>query len=432
MYRNHEEETMNPKMLLPVALLATLSPSSGVALGQQAATPAIHYEAFNLGTPLGGTFATGQSVSLEGFVAGYSTLPGDATQHVVLWRPNGTKDLGTFGGPSSVVFSNVSGYSETATPDPLAQDFCETGTHLTCLAFTVVNQSAVALPTLGGTSATAYGNNDLGQVVGISLVSADDPTCLVGGKPQAPFYDIQQALPAVWQNGKVNTLPLPAGDSNGSAYANNDVGQIVGSSGGCVSNLDAHALLWQNGNITNLGNLGGAQFNQPAAINNLGQITGGSDIAGDQVQHAFLWQKGVMQDLGTLPGDFYSFGSSINNLGQIVGYSCDINDHCRAFLWQNGSMADLNTLNASGSSLVLNYAANIDDLGVITGYAFDQTTKTSPSFVAIPRPGGLAQTPRTEAVPRVAMPASLRTLVRQRVRFRRARGIGPSVSGSQN
>ena len=75
---------MKTKMLLPVALLATLSPSSGVALGQQAATPAVSYEPINLGTPLGGTFAVGQTLSLGGFVAGYSTLPGDATQHVVL------------------------------------------------------------------------------------------------------------------------------------------------------------------------------------------------------------------------------------------------------------------------------------------------------------------------------------------------------------
>jgi probable HAF family extracellular repeat protein len=347
-YRNHEEETMNAKILL--ALLATLSLSSVVALGQQAATPAVSYESINLGTPLGGTFATGQGVSVGGFVAGYSTLPGDATQHVVLWLPNGTKDLGTFGGPSSVL---------------------------------------------------------------------------------SAFFDIQQALPAVWQNGKVSTLPLPAGDSNGSAYASNDIGQIVGTSGDCVSNPNARALLWQNGHITNLGNLGGASFNQPAAINNLGQITGGSDLPGDQIQHAFLWQNGVMTDLGTLPGDTFSFGTSINNLGQIVGYSCDVNFNCRAVLWQNGSIVDLNTLNPSGSSLFLNYAGAIDDLGVIAGYAFDQSTNTSPAFVSIPRLGGFAQAPRTEAVPRVAMPDRLRTLVQQKMRIRGARWIGPTVGDSQ-
>jgi probable HAF family extracellular repeat protein len=190
-------------------------------------------------------------------------------------------------------------------------------------------------------------------------------------------------------------------------------------------------LLWQNGQITDLGNLGGANSNQPAAINNLGQITGGSDLPGDQVQHAFLWQKGVMKDLGTLPGDSFSFGSSINDLGQIVGYSCDLNSNCRAVLWQNGNMVDLNTLNPAGSSLSLNYATAINDLGVIAGYAFDQTNNTSPAFVSIPRLGGSAQSPRTEAVPRVAMADSLRTMVQQKMRVRGARWIGPAFADSQ-
>src|ERR1700733_2750610 len=150
---------MNPKMLLPVALLATLSPSLGVALGQKPASPSLSYDVINLGTPLGGVFANAQTLSLQGFVAGYATVTGDVAQHAVLWRTNGTKDLGTLGGPNSEVIGNLSGFSETATPDPLGQDFCLQRTHLTCQAFTVVNQSEVALPTLGGTGGSAFGNN---------------------------------------------------------------------------------------------------------------------------------------------------------------------------------------------------------------------------------------------------------------------------------
>ena len=327
-------------------------------------------------------------------MAGYSNLTGDLADHAVLWRPNGTKDLGTFGGSNSAVLGNLSGFSETATPDPLAQDFCATGTHLTCLAFTLVNQSEVALPTLGGTSAIAFGNNTFGQAVGSSLTATHDSGCLVGGQPQPPFYQIQQALPAVWKNGKVNALPLFSGDSDGVANANNDLGQITGSSGNCFTNPSAHALLWKNGKITDLGSLGGAKNQQPAAINNKGQITGGSDLSGDLVQHAFLWQKGVMQDLGTLPGDTFSFGNSINNLGQVVGNSCDASFNCRAFFWQNGNMTDLNTLIPSDSTLVLNYAATIDDLGIIAGYAVDPNTNASPAFVFIPKLGGFALAPR--------------------------------------
>jgi probable HAF family extracellular repeat protein len=420
---------MNSKMLLPVALLATLSPSLGVALGQQP-SPNLGYDVINLGTPLGGTFASAQTVSLQGFVGGYSNVTGDTSEHAVLWRINGTKDLGTLGGPNSALLGGLSGFSETATPDPLGQDFCLLGTHVTCQAITVVNQSEVALPTLGGTGGTAFGNNDLGQVVGVSLTAIQDAGCLVGGQPQPPFYQVQQGLPAVWQNGKVTPLPLFSGDSDGFANGINDLGQIVGSTGSCFANPAAHAVLWSNGQVINLGNLGGAKNHQPAAINTLGQITGGSGLPGDQAQHAFLWQNGVMTDLGTLPGDMYSFGNSINNLGQIVGYSCDVNFNCRAVLWQDGSIVDLNTLIPADSTLVLNYAATIDDLGIIAGYAVDPNTYTDPAFVLYPNFGGFDQIHRRQATSRVATPDNVRTLIQQRMKAPGARRTGPVLGAS--
>ena len=273
---------MKSKMLLlcQVALLVTLPLSTGLALAQQAASQPLSYQVVNLGAPLGGKFALAQTISLDGFVAGYASLPGDITSHAVLWRPNGITDLGTLGGQNSAILGNLSGNTETATPDPLNQDFCQAGTHLVCLAFTLVNGKEVPLPTLGGTAATAFGNNSFGQVVGVSLTSAHDPSCLVGGKQVAPSYEIQAAVPAVWQNGAVTTLPMFSGDSNGSANADNDLGQITGSSGDCSSHPNAHALLWDHGKVTNLGSLGGAINNIPSAINDLGQITGGSDLAG--------------------------------------------------------------------------------------------------------------------------------------------------------
>jgi probable HAF family extracellular repeat protein len=418
-------------MLLPVALLAILSSSQGVALGQQAAAPSLSYYVINLGTPLGGTFANAQTLSLQGFVAGYANVTNDVAKHAVLWRANGTKDLGTLGGSNSAVLGNLSGYSETATPDPLAQDFCGIGTHLTCVAITVVNQKEVALPTLGGTASIAFGNNDFGQVVGQALTATNDPGCLVDGQPQPRLYQVQQALPAVWQNGKVNALPLFSGDSNGLANGNNDLGQIVGSTGDCFTNPAAHAVLWQNGKVTNLGNLGGAKNHEPVAINNRGQITGGSGLPGDLIQHAFLWQNGVMQDLGTLPGDTYSFGNSINDLGQVVGYSCDLNFNCRAVLWQNGSITDLNTLIPSDSTLVLNYAATIDDLGIIAGYAVDPNTNTDPAFVLYPNFGGSAQASRRKVTPRVAMSDTLRAQLQKRLKSPGARRTGLGFSASQ-
>ena len=111
-------------------------------MGQQAASSNLSYEVINLGTPLGGSLAAVQTISLQGFLAGYANLPNNA-QHAVLFEFSGTKDLGTLGGQNSAILGGLSGFSETATSDPLGQDFCETGTHLVCLAFTLGNRNQV-------------------------------------------------------------------------------------------------------------------------------------------------------------------------------------------------------------------------------------------------------------------------------------------------
>lgn len=400
-------------LFLSLAWLAALLPAAGTAQNA-AANHSISYSVIDLGTPLGGPFAIAQSINL-GFIAGYGDLPG-FNQHAMLLLPTGTKDLGTFGGQNSAILGELSGFAETDTTDPLGQDFCETGTHLTCQPFTVVNGRLVRLPLLGGNSGTAFGNNNLGQVAGVSQLSIDDPSCLVNGQPQPPFYSVQQAVPVVWTLGKAKQYPLYPGDSNGSVNAINDFGQAVGSTGSCVANPEAHAVLWDHGKVINLGGLGGVSSNT-SGINDLGEVTGESDLAGDQTYHAYLWKGGVMHDLGTLPGDSLSFGNAINNLGQIVGESCDVNFNCRGFLWENGVMVDLSTLISGNSSLSLYDPVTITDLGVIGGFAFDSSASTNPAFVAIPKffPTGKEVLQQgTDPLPAVPLPESLRNQIRQR------------------
>jgi probable HAF family extracellular repeat protein len=57
----------------------------------------------------------------------------------------------------------------------------------------------------------------------------------------------------------------------------------------------------------------------------------------------------------------------------------------RAFLWQDGVMTDLNTLIPPGSSLSLQAAQEINDLGQIVGQASDQTTGKNRAFLLVPR-----------------------------------------------
>ena len=85
------------------------------------------------------------------------------------------------------------------------------------------------------------------------------------------------------------------------------------------------------------------------------------------------------------------YGSWINNLGQIVGQSCDLNNNCHAFLWQNNKMTDLNTRIPANSSLSLYDGVTISDLGIVGGYAVDESAATAPAFVLIPEIGGSAQ-----------------------------------------
>ena len=410
-------------LLCTMAALVTAPYSTVIALGQQPA-----YDVINLGTPLGGSFAISAGISSAGFLGGYANVTGDASQHAVLWYINKTKDLGTLGGPNSALLNQFSGFSETATKDPLGQDWCETGTGLTCLPITVKNGQAVSLPLLGGNNGAGFGNNDLGQVAGSSQTKTLDPSCLVGGEPVSPGFQTQQAVPVVWTKGRARQLPLPTGDSQGSANAINNLGQATGSTGDCLTTPAAHAVLWKNGKTIDLGNLGGV-YNNPFAINDLTQVTGTSDIAGDLTSHAFLWQNGVMKDLGTLPGDYYSVGYSVNNRGQVVGQSCDVNFNCRGFLWQNGKMTDLNTLIPSSSPLYIYLAATIDDVGVIVGYASDQTANNSPAFVAIPKftwsaSEASASTAHSDAAPKVALPEALRAQIQQNMKKRAARRIG--------
>jgi probable HAF family extracellular repeat protein len=408
---------MKSKMLslFQVALIATLPASLGTAYGQ-------NYLVTNLGTPLGGSFALAGGINDAGFLGGYANLPNNTSQHAILWIPGSTKDLGTFGGPNSALLNQFDGFSESSVADPLGQDFCGTGTHLVCSALAALSGTPRALATLGGQNGTAFGNNNLGVVVGTAQTSVSDAGCLVGGKPVAPFYQVQQSVPVEWIVGRPFPLPLYPGDPEGGANAINDLNQSVGASGDCVNAPTAHGLIWKGGNPLNLGNLGGSLNTNPFAINDLTQVTGTSDVAGDLTSHAFLWQNGVMQDLGTLPGDYYSVGYSINNLGQVVGQSCDANHNCRAFLWSKGTMTDLNSQVSTSQPLYLYLAAAIDDLGAISGYAIDKTNNTQPAFVISPNIFGLsahAPAAHVEAVPKVSLPAGAQALIKPNLRTMR-------------
>ena len=363
----------------------------------------IHYAVINLGT-LGGTMSNGfGGVNNRGWVTGDANLAGDQNEHAFLWRDGVMTDLGTLGGLNSSVpypvkddTGFVVGVAQTATVDPLGESWGATfvctssaicqGSQNLMRGFLWQNSVMTALPTLGGNNSGALGVNNLGQIVGGAETANQDPNCV---PPQVLDFEA-----VVWgpNPGQIQVLPKFPGDSVAVAFAINDRGQVVGSSGPCQGPRSGlalrHAVLWQRDTVTDLGSLGGVMFNAANAINNLGQVVGQSGLPGDTATHAFFWQNGVMTDLGTLPGDSNSIAYDINDKAQVVGTSCDVNSNCRPFLWENDVITDLNTLIPPNSPLFLTFGSGINDRGEFTGSACvlsnGACTSEVPAFLAVP------------------------------------------------
>ncbi len=390
------------------------------------------YVVTDLGT-LGGSFSLAYGINNRGQIDGFSTLPGDGATHSFVIQNGVMTDLGTLGGPNSLSFTGmnnrtqVPGTAEMSLPDPNGEDFCGFGTHLVCLGFIWQNGTMSPLEALGGNNGQAAEVNQLGQVAGYAETNTPDPGC--------PAPQVLQYRPVVWTNGAAQTLPLYKSDPEGAAFWINDRGDVVGATGSCAAYdpryglplAPQHAILWRGGNPTDLGTLGGLVNNSAFAINDVGQIIGASDLPGDTYQHAFFWQDGKMTDMGTLPGDVVSAAIGINNRGQVTGVSIDANGNIRAFLWQNGAMSDLNDLVVPGTPLYLLHGFGINDVGQIVGFAFQTETFEVHAFLATPVNATSAAGGTNAASTKVSLPASAR---KQIERWLGAHRFLPGSAGS--
>jgi probable HAF family extracellular repeat protein len=365
--------------------------------------------------PVSPSWSQGQpfTISGNGLVSGETVLanPNNSEEWVsqaVLWEGTSKKVISRpgLGGPNSVAFGvnfwgQAAGQADTQTPDPNGEDFCGSTalglTHSgnTCVPFLWQNGTMVELPRLRNSAGTEGSNgaasqiNDLGMVAGTAENGEVDSTCPGASvSPQTiEFKPVVWMKPFPWSQMRLQELATVGGDPDGIAFAINDLGQAVGTSGNCgpfntieQNNLTPlHAVLWTNGKAIDLGNLhGDGRFAgiYASGLNDRGQVVGTSDTAGDASFHGFLWQQGHITDLGTLAGDSYSSAIAISNHGLVLGVSISASFSPRAVLWRNGIATDMNTLVPQDSALYLESACSINKKGEIIGFA---ALKSNPS-----------------------------------------------------
>lgn len=387
-------KSLSLNSICAASLLAVLAMPVRLVAQSQAGTPAQgsttpSYVVTDLGTLQGGTFSQPFGINAGGTIAGSSNLSNN-DQHATLWFHRQMTDLGTLGGSNSIAFGiNTSGVTvgeaESSASDPNGEDFCGFATHLICSPFVWTNNVMNPLPTLGGNNGVANWVNRFGTVVGQAENAKVDLKC--------PAPQKLQFRPVVWKDGKAIRLRIAKDDTEGIAFAINNSGQIVGTSGTCTafnpiflnSLQPVHALFWENGKMVDIGSLGGKTGNQALFINNRGQAVGASDLAGDTTQDAFVWTKATgMKDLGTYPGDIGSAAISINDYGVIAGVSViDTKGASRAVVWRNGTLADLNTLVQADPPLYLITACTVNNSGQISGLGVTSTNEIH-TYLAVP------------------------------------------------
>jgi len=258
----------------------------------------------------------------------------------------------------------------------------------------------------GGSSSTARGVNDHGQVVGTTdclpffWSSASGMQALAVGSCISVAAGINNSGQVVGDAGNpppslsglaflssgasdVLTLGTLQGGTYSAGRGINDQGVVVGfadrrdpppAPGLPSTFLGNRAFIWSStSGMQELSPLPFGSQSLAFGINNNGQVVGQLLCCslGAFSSHAFLWSSATgMQDLGTLPGANSSVANAINNIGQVVGVS-----DRRAFLWSNGVMVDLSALpvvvaagwTSLGNASAINNAGQIVGWGVHNG-----------------------------------------------------------------
>lgn len=238
------------------------------------------------------------------------------------------------------------------------------GYDTTAWRYTIATDTLVAIPTLGGPSATAAGINELGEVTG----QADRAS----GPDHAYLYDA---------NGVVHDLGSLSLDYS-KAYDVNSAGVVVGEYlGGSFGDQWAVPFTYDSASPAPLmTQLTGSYVSGSAwAINDAGHTAGWRSFVDDSWGDTFIHDGTGMTILPDIPGKAHSIPTDINELDEVCGYAFGewIYLPCCGSMWSNAiqvayhfdgsQMRRLDELVHAGLGWSLKRATGLNDAGWIVG-----------------------------------------------------------------
>jgi len=297
------------------------------------------YQISDLGT-LGGEYSYACGINDSGQVVGYSQTT-TSHDHAFLYDDGALTDLGTLGGTSSYAYAINANHSIVGTTSLAG----ERQSH----AFVYANGSMRDLGSAGsGSNIVAFAINALGQIA---------------GRYELPDLSTH---PFVYSNDVFVDLGT-LGGTNGTAYGINNLGEVVGASTIFTNAPWEHAFLFDTNGIHDLGSLGGYQ-SAAYAINDAGQAVGYGDD-NDYYPHTSIYDStNGLQFLGgdfnTAGGAAYG----INSLGEVAQAAVDsVAQTTNAYVYSNGNHESLTDMIPTNSGWNLVEARAINDIGQIAG-----------------------------------------------------------------
>jgi probable HAF family extracellular repeat protein len=235
----------------------------------------------DLGT-LGGNFSLAEGINELGDIVGQSSLSGAPGRRAAFWPAGGSPiDLGTLGGAESIAYGINDLGEIVGTADNSAGER---------RAFLWrAGQGMIDLGTLGGSESVAFAINNSSQVVGYSE--------LAGGETRSFLWTEASGMVnlGILDDGGLDFFA----DVESLAYAINDLGQVCGRSINTADTRRRGYVWTVETGMVEIPTLGG-NYAECRGISTFGQVAGSAkDPAGDR--HGAIWTEPLAVTSTTLP-----------------------------------------------------------------------------------------------------------------------------------